>query len=84
MWIFIVFAQAVATRQKDFGVLDDTIGDGSGDSGVVEDVAPVGKCCVGRDERGALTAVASRDDLIKKVWVWLLWNDGPASEFCVG
>ena len=45
MWIFIVFAQAVATQQKDFGVLDDTIGDGSGDSGVVEDVAPVGESC---------------------------------------
>jgi hypothetical protein len=61
------FAEALASEEEDLGVFHQAIGDGSGDGGVVEDVAPVGKCCVGRDERAALIAMASGDDLIEEV-----------------
>jgi len=79
MWSSVAFTQAVAAQQKDFGVFHDAIGDGGGDSGVVEDVAPVGKCRVGRDERGALVAVAGRDDLIKRFEVCWSSDRQPSS-----
>jgi hypothetical protein len=68
----VTFAKAFATEQEDLGVFDQTIGDRSGDGGVVEDVAPVGKCCVGGDDGRALLAVASGDDLIEKIRALLI------------
>jgi len=41
--VFIGFAKAIATEQEDFGVFDQAVGDSSRDSGVVENVAPLGK-----------------------------------------
>jgi hypothetical protein len=38
-----------------------------GDGGVVEDVAPIRKRCVGRNNRAALVTVAGGDDLVKEV-----------------
>src|SRR5580692_7487723 len=74
----ITFAEALASEEEDLGVFHQAIGDGSGDGGVVEDVAPVGKCCVGRDERAALIAMASGDDLIEEVGSLLIdLNSGP-------
>ena len=37
----VAFAEAVAAQEKDLRVLHQPIGDGGGDGGVVEDVAPV-------------------------------------------
>jgi len=59
--------EAFASQKEDLGVFHQAIGDGSGDGGVVEDVAPVGKGCVGRNERAALMAMAGGDDLIEEV-----------------
>ncbi len=63
----IAFAEAFPSEEKDLGVFHQAIGDGSGDGGVVEDVAPVGEGCVGRNERAALMAMASGDNLIEEV-----------------
>ena len=63
----ITFAEAFASEEEDLGVFHQTIGNGGGDGGVVEDVAPVGESCVGRNERAALMAVAGGDDLIEEV-----------------
>jgi hypothetical protein len=49
--ILICFAEAVAAEQEDLGVLNQPVGDSSGDGGVVEDVAPLGEGCVGCDDR---------------------------------
>ena len=46
--IYFGLAEAVATQQEDFGIFHQTIRDGRGDGGVVEDVAPFGKRCGGR------------------------------------
>src|SRR5258708_26041050 len=54
----ITFAEALASQKEDLGVFHQAISDGSGDGGVVEDVAPVRKGCVGRNERAALMAMA--------------------------
>jgi hypothetical protein len=42
-------AQTVAAQQEDLGVLDQPIGNRSGDGRIKEDVAPVGKGCVRRN-----------------------------------
>jgi len=63
----ITFAEALASEQEDLGVFHQAIGDGSGDGGVIEDVAPVGKSCIGRNQRAAFMAVAGGDDLIEEV-----------------
>jgi hypothetical protein len=41
------FAQAFSTQQKDLGVFHQPVGDGGGDGGVVEDVAPGGERSIG-------------------------------------
>ena len=46
---------------------DQPIHDGRGDGGVVEDVAPLGKCGIRGDESRAFLAMAGGDDLIKQV-----------------
>ena len=61
------FAQTVAAEQENLGVLDEPVGDGGGDGGVEQDVAPVGKRRVGCNDRRAFLAVASRDYLVEKV-----------------
>ena len=63
----ITFAEAFASQKEDLGVFHQAIGDGGGNGGVVEDVAPVGESSVGRNERAALMAVASGDDLIEEI-----------------
>jgi hypothetical protein len=60
-------AQTIATQQEDLGVLHQAVGDGRGNGGVKEDVAPVGKWCVRSDDRGTLLTVPRGDDLIKKI-----------------
>ena len=51
-------AQTVAAQQEDFGVLDQSVGDGGGDGRIKKDVAPVGKGRVGGDDGRALLTVA--------------------------
>src|SRR5271157_3904735 len=63
----VAFAKAIASEQEDLGVLHQAIGDGRGDGGVVENVAPLGKGSVGGDDRTATQAVTRRDDLIKQI-----------------
>src|SRR5580693_7963186 len=63
----ITFAEALASEEEDLGVFHQAIGDGGGNGGVVEDVAPVGEGSVGRDQRASLMAVAGGDDLIEEV-----------------
>jgi len=63
----IAFAEALAPEEEDLGVFHQAISNGGGDGGVVEDVAPVGKGCVGCNEGAALIAVAGGDDLIEEV-----------------
>ena len=63
----IGFAKAFAAEQDDLGVFDQAVGDGRRDGGVVEDIPPVGKCCVGGDERTSLVAVTSGNDLIEQI-----------------
>ncbi len=63
----IAFAEAFAPEEEDLGVFHQAIGDGGGDGGVIEDVAPVGEGCIGSNERAALMAVASGDNLIEEV-----------------
>ena len=65
--ISIAFAEAVAAEQEDLGVFDQAIGDGSGDGGVVEDVAPVGEGCFGNDDGRALLAMTCGDYLIEEI-----------------
>src|SRR5271157_5186877 len=43
----IAFAEAFTSEQEDFGVLHQAVGNGRGNGGVVEDVAPVGERSVG-------------------------------------
>ena len=43
IWDLVGLAKTVATEQEYLGVLDEPVGDGSGDGGVEQDVAPVGK-----------------------------------------
>jgi len=43
----VAFAEAVAAQEKDLRVLHQPIGDGGGDGGVVEDVAPGGERSIG-------------------------------------
>ena len=63
----IAFTKDFPAQQEDLGVFHQTIGDGSGDGGVVEDVAPVGKGGVGSDQSAPFMAVASGDDLIEEI-----------------
>ena len=63
----ITFAKAFTSEEEDLGVFHQAIGNGGSDGGVVEDVAPVGERCVGRNERAALIAMAGGDDLIEEV-----------------
>src|SRR6266849_6349290 len=65
--ISVAFAKAVATEQEDLGVLDQPVGDGGSNGGVVEDVAPIGEGSVSSDDRRALLAVPCRDDLIEEI-----------------
>ena len=67
IWILVGLSQTVAAKHKDLGVLDKTIGNGSGDGRIKEDVAPVGKRSIRCDDRTSFATVAGRDDLIKKV-----------------
>ena len=67
MRILVGFSQAVATEQKDFGVLHEPVGDRGSNGGVVENVAPLGEGCVGGDNGRALVTMARRDDLIEEV-----------------
>ena len=60
-------AQAVAAQQEDLGVLHQPVGDGGGDGGVEEDVAPVGERCVRSNNRGTFLAVTGGDDLIEEI-----------------
>ena len=73
------FAEAFASEQEDFRVLHQAIGDGGGDGGVVEDIAPVGEGGVGRNQRAAVKAVASGDDLIEQIGSLLI--EGKVAEF---
>ena len=67
-WLaLIAFAEALASKEEDLGVFHQAIGNGGGDGGVVENVAPVGESRVGCDECAALIAVAGGDDLIEEV-----------------
>src|SRR5271170_3351786 len=52
------FTEAIAAEQEDLGVLDEAVGDGRGDGGIEENVAPVGERCVGGYDRRTLLAVA--------------------------
>ena len=65
--ILVGLAQTVAAQQEDLGVFDEPVGDGGGDGRIKEDVAPVGKRSIGRDDCTALVAVARGDDLIKQI-----------------
>src|SRR5438270_12759595 len=65
------FAKAVSAEQKDFGVLDQAVGDSGGDGGV-EDVAPVGERSVSCNDRRALLTVPGRDDLIEEIRTLLI------------
>ena len=68
-WIRILvgFAQTVAAKQKDLGVFDKPIGNGSSNGRIEKDVAPVGKRSIRRDHCTSLAAVARGDDLIKEI-----------------
>src|SRR5260370_32395193 len=68
----ITFAEAFASQKEDLGVFHQAIGDGGGDGGVVEDVAPVGEGSVGSNERAALMAVPCGDDLVEEVGCLLI------------
>ena len=57
MWILVGFAETVSAEQENFGVFHQSVGDRRGDGGVVQNVAPVGKGGVGRDDRRTLFAV---------------------------
>src|SRR5229473_617617 len=70
--ISVAFAKAVATEQEDLGVLDQPVGDGGSDGGVVEDVAPVGEGCVSGNDGGSFVAVARGDDLVKEIRALLI------------
>src|SRR5262249_51392612 len=59
------FAQAFPGEQEDLRILDQTIGDGGSDGGVMENVAPFGEGRVCGDDGTAAQAVTGRDDLIK-------------------
>ena len=63
----VALAKAVAAEQEDLGVLDQTVGNGGGNGGVVEDVAPVGERSVRSDDRCSLVTVAGGDDLIEEI-----------------
>ena len=63
----VAFAEALAAEQEDLGVFHQAVGDGGGDGGVVEDVAPVGERCVSCNDSRALLAVAGGDDLIEEI-----------------
>jgi hypothetical protein len=65
--IFVGFAQAIASEQKDFGVLNEPVSDGGGDGRIKEDIAPVGERSVGRNHSRPLVTVTGRDHLIKEV-----------------
>src|SRR5437870_4433 len=54
--IRVGLAQTLATQHEDFGVFDETIGDGCGNGGVEENVAPVGERRIGRDNGTSFTA----------------------------
>ena len=73
------FTQAFSPQQKDLGVFHQPVGDGGGDGGVVEDVAPVGERGVGRNNRAALVTVAGGDDLVKEVGSLLV--EGQVTQF---
>ncbi len=63
----IGFAKAFAAEKDDLGVFDQAVGDGRRDGGVVQDIPPLRKGCVGRDERTSLVAVTSGNDLIEQI-----------------
>jgi hypothetical protein len=60
-------AKTVATEQEDLGVLHQAVGDGGGNGGVVQNVAPVREWRVGRDDGGFFLAVPGGDYLIKEI-----------------
>ncbi len=55
-WFTAALAKTVTAQQENFGVLDQPVGNGGSDGGVVEDVAPVGERGVGSDNGRALLA----------------------------
>src|SRR5271157_740977 len=61
------FAQAFPAQQKDLRVFHQPVGDGRGDGGVEQDVAPVGEGSIGGDHAALLLTVARGDNLIKKI-----------------
>ena len=63
----IGFAKAFTAEKDDLGVFDQAVGDGRRDGGVVQDIPPLGKGCVGGDERTSLVAVTSGNDLIEQI-----------------
>src|SRR5262245_55442361 len=65
-------AQTVACKQQDLGVFDEAVYDGSGNSGVEEDVAPVGECSIGRDQCRSFLAVPVRNDLVEQIGCLLI------------
>jgi len=64
---FIGLAQTVAAEQKNLGVLHQAVGDGGGNGGVVQNVAPVREWRVGRDDGGFLLAMPGGDYLLKEI-----------------
>ena len=68
----VALAETIPAEQKDFGVLDQPVGDGGRDGGVIEDVAPVGECGVSSDDSRALLAVPGRDDLVEEIRTLLI------------
>ena len=59
-------AVAGAAVLENFGVVDDAVNHGGGDSDVAEALCPLGKCQVGRDDDGAVF-VAAGDELEEEV-----------------
>jgi len=53
-------------------VFNQTIGDGGGNGGVVEDVAPVGEGSVRGDDRRTFLAMTGGDDLIEEIGALLI------------
>ena len=70
--IFGGLAEAITAQKEDLGVLYQAVGDGRGDGGVVENIAPVGEGCVGGNYRGTLMGVPVGYDLVREIGVLLV------------
>src|SRR6266699_7126156 len=60
-------AQTGAAQQENFGVFDQAVGDSRSDGRIEEDIAPVRKGRVCRNDGRTLLTVARRDDLIEEI-----------------